>query len=257
MPTATPLDFASAGLSALSTGYKIYDSVRKNKQAKEIERNTKRSIYNRPEEIDNAYNFAASEVDNTGLQDYITTQANQGLSTSLDAILKSGGKADFATVNNSYGNTLRAAIGAISKDRAQKIATLNNTAYNLARAKDAEFQYNKDAPYKDKMQKAAMLRGQAAQSANEAFGVAAAGLSNYATATTRPGEYGVSDVEGAPSASMERLPYNPSTIPPPQRQNSMSIQPIQAPPYQSELLDTQPANWQISSFDEWGNPVYR
>ena len=183
----------SAGLGVAATAYNVVDSVNKNNAAKKIGESNARPIYNAPEEIDQVKQLAASEVNNTFLEDSVLRTLGQSQSQGIDAILKSGGKADFSTIHSSYGNNLTAALQMLYKDRDQKVATLNNAAYNSGQSKDAEFQYNQDAPFKDRKQQEAILRNQSAQAAAQAFNMAASTVSNYATANTKPGDYGDDD----------------------------------------------------------------
>ena len=253
----------SSGVSGLASAYKLFDSVRKNKQAKNIERNTKRPVYNRPGEIDDVYNIAASEVDNTAMKDFATDQANQTFTAGVDAILKSGGKADFATIYNTYGNTLKSLSYALSKERDAKIAAFNNAAYNKAKAKDTEFQYNKDAPYKDAMQKAAALRGQGEQSKNEAISLLGAGVSNYLIANARPGEYGVNDIPEATGANRVSM-ANPTIITPTPAPGNLSIPANSSLPYPASNQNSTSSDAGILTndgryiigYDEYNDPIY-
>lgn len=208
MPEIT--DIASPLISGLSTGYKIYDSIRKNAQANKIERNNVRPTYNRPREVDDVYSLASSELGNNDAENFAAQALSQNESNGIDAILKSGGKADFGVIHNTYGNQLSGLLSQISKNRDQKIATYNNAAYNLGQAKDAEFMYNKDAPYKDQKQREAQLRGGAENSLNEAFGLAAGGISNYGIAKDKPGQYGKTVSQDA--ADMTRQIADPYAI---------------------------------------------
>jgi len=177
--------------AAIGASYKIFDSIRKNKQAKDIAKNNVRPVYQRSGEIDDVYNLSASELGNNQQQDFAAQQLAQSQASGIDAILKSGGRADFGVINNSYGNQLQAALTNLSRQRDQKVANFNNAAYSLAKAKDAEFQYNKDAPYKDAKQAEALLRQQAEASKNEAISIAAGMEANSKTEDLAPGQYGV------------------------------------------------------------------
>ena len=192
MPAGTPnLDPVSLGLSAATAGYKIYDSIRKDREAKKLEANNKRPIYKADGSIQEVLDIATTELSDDYNKDFVAQQLQQNQSAGIDAILKSGGKADFETINSTFGKGLQHGLNQIMMERDRKIANYNNAAYNKAASKDAEFQYNQDAPYKDKQQRAAMLRGQSEQSLNEAFGLAAEGIANYGTANLTPGQYGV------------------------------------------------------------------
>ena len=183
----------SAGVGIAATAYNVVDSVNKNAAAKKLGESNNRAVYDAPEEIDQVKQLAASEVNNTFLEDSVYRQIEQSRSQGIDAILKSGGKADFTTINNTYGTQLTAALQMLYKDRDQKIATFNNSAYAAGRSKDAEFQYNEDAPFKDKKQQEALLRGQSAQAASAAFGTAASTVSNLGIAKEKQGKYGRTD----------------------------------------------------------------
>lgn len=216
--------WAAAAVGLATTGYKIYDSAHKASQAKKLAAANKRPVFKADGSIGEVYDLATSEVNNTGLQDYATRQLEQNQSSGIDAILKSGGKADFSTIHNQFGSQLQSAIAMIAKDRAQKIATFNNAAYNKAQSRDAEFSYNQDAPYKDIKQQEAQLRQQAEQSKADAFSAAASTVSNYLTATTKPGQDGDDDnppennlrsSDKKPLATLELLPLPvPAKTPP-------------------------------------------
>jgi len=208
---------------AMGTAYKIFDSIRKNRQAKELAKNNVRPVYQRGSEIDDVYNLSASELGNNQQQDFVAQQLAQSQSSGIDAILKSGGRADFGVINNAYGSQFQAALSNLSKVRDQKIANFNNAAYSLAKAKDAEFQYNKDAPYKDAKQAEALLRQQAEQSKNEAISMAIGMEANAKTQGLTPGQYGENEVTqgtGQVGASVggygntRRIQYDPTALDP-------------------------------------------
>ncbi len=183
----------SAGVGIAATAYNVVDSVNKNAAAKKLGESNTRPAYNAPPEIDEVKQLAASEVNNTYLEDSVMRNLAQSQSQGIDAILKSGGKADFSTIHNTYGTQLTAALQTLYKDRDQKIATYNSAAYASAQANDAEFQYNKDAPFKDKKQQEATLRQQSAQAASAAFSTAASTVSNLGIAKAKQGQYGTQD----------------------------------------------------------------
>jgi hypothetical protein len=204
-----------AGTSLLSGAYSIYNSVRKNAAAKKLEQQNLRPVFNRAGEIDQVYNVAASELGNTAAQDFASKQMDRSLSAGIDAILKSGGSADFETIQGTYGKQLDAALQQIMTQRDRQMAAYSNAAYNLATAKDTEFQYNKDAPYKDKMQQASQLRQEAAQSARDAQNAFIGGAANYGIATSTPGRMPRVSPEQAPlvtSADLAPQPAGPSVV---------------------------------------------
>lgn len=181
------MSYAALAVAAVGTGYKIYDSAQKKKQAKRIEKNTVRPVYNKPGEVNDVYDLAASEVNDTWMQDYVTQRTSQSEANGIDAILKSGGKADFATIHNTFGSQLGQMLQQLKVNRANNIAAFNNAAYAKGRASDTEFQYNQDAPYKDAMQLKALLLTQSEQSKADAVNMAATGVANYGVATLSPG----------------------------------------------------------------------
>lgn len=181
------MSYAALAVAAVGAGYKIYDSSQKKKQAKKIEKNTVRPVYNKPGEINDVYNLMASEVNDTGMQDYVSQRTSQSEANGIDAILKSGGKADFATIHNTFGSQLGQMLQQLKSNRANNIASFNNSAYAKGKASDTEFQYNQDAPYKDAMQLKALLLTQAEQSKADAVNMAATGVANYGTSMLSPG----------------------------------------------------------------------
>lgn len=181
------MSYAALAVAAVGAGYKIYDSSQKKKQAKKIEKNTVRPVYNKPGEINDVYNLMASEVNDTGQQDYVSQITGLSEANGIDAILKSGGKADFATIHNTFGSQLGQMLQQLKSNRANNIASFNNSAYAKGKASDTEFQYNQDAPYKDAMQLKALLLTQSEQSKADAVNLAASGVANYGTATLSPG----------------------------------------------------------------------
>lgn len=185
--------FAAAAASVVQVGkgvYDVFDSARKNNEAKKIYKDTKRPVYNRQKEIDEVANLTASEIQNTTLADSYERQAQQGLSQGIDAVLKSGGKADFSSIYGNYGTSMDRALQQLTRERAGKIAANNTAQYNLAKAKDTEWQYNVDAPYKDAMKRAAQLKEQAAKAKADAFTNIAGGISNFGISQLKPGEGG-------------------------------------------------------------------
>lgn len=189
------MSYAALVIGVVGTGYSVYkgahDSAQKKKAAKELTANTRRPYYNKPKEIDDVYNLNASEINDTGLQDYATQISGQSEANGIDAILKSGGKADFSTIHNAFGSQLGQALQAIKSQRANNIAKFNESAYAKGKASDTEFTYNQDEPYRNSRQLAALLQTEAAaEDANttqNAVNGAISLASNYATATTSPG----------------------------------------------------------------------
>lgn len=192
--------YTAAASAAIQFGKGIFDladSIRKKRAANRLERRTNRPVYNMPEEIRAAAELAESEVNNSSVADFYTQNASQGLSQGIDAILKSGGAADFSTINNSYGAQLRAALNTLNQDRAKKIAAVQEANYAVAKAKDTEFQYNKHAPYADAKQRIAELRKQAADAKAGFFTNTSGALANIATMGKKPDAFDKNGADGA------------------------------------------------------------
>ena len=245
----------AVGTSIAGAGYKIFDSVKKDKQADKIAAANQRPVYDHPEEIDQVYDVAASEVNNTLEEDLATQQLQLNASDSIDAILKSGGRADFGVINGTYGNQLRAMIASLAAKRDARIAAYNTAAYNKAKAKDAEFSYNEDAPFKDAKEQEALLRQQGEQSKmagiNGIIGVA----SDLATGNLKPGQYGTQ--APPPSVGPELRAPAPTIAAP------VTI-PTATPDANDHYYDESANGWRINGgnnviagFDEFGQPIYK
>lgn len=251
----------SAGVGVVSAGYSVYNSAHKASQAKKLAASNLRPIYKPDGSIQDVYNLNAQNIDDTRLLDYGTNEAQQGLSSGIDAILKSGGRADFQTINNNYGSELKSIIAQTDARRDARIATFNNAAYNKAQSSDAAFEYNQDAPFKDKKQQEAELRKESAQATADAITTAAGTVANYGTATNAPGQYGTSPnvargnanvnsqldnrllIDAAnpvPNANPDLIPNNP------QRATGAGIPAGSSGTAGSKIID----------FDEFGNPIY-
>lgn len=184
------MSYAALIVGGATLTYSIINSASKNKKAKKLAKQNKRPVFTADGRIEDVYNLTQSEMSNPQLQDYATQQTGQTASNAIDAILKSGGKADFATIQGQYGAQLSPLLQSMAADRANKIASYGNAAYSAARSKDTEFQYNKDAPFKDTQQQIAALRAEAAQAQRDAVNTAASTASNYGIMTSKAGQYG-------------------------------------------------------------------
>lgn len=257
------MSWVAVGVGVVTTGYKVYDSARKNSAAKKLAANNVRPDYTPSPEIGDVYNLALSEVNNTQQQDYATRQLDNSFSNGIDAVLKSGGKADFGTVYNTYGNQMNAILSTLSKSRDAKIAAANNAAYNVAASKDASFQYNQDAPFKDAKQREAILRQQAEQSKMDAIDTAASTVANYGTATTNPGQYGTTgSIDNTGVNTAPRMANaNPEKIGTYNQTHGFDINSTQLPgsvnaPASNDLsvenINTKP----IVGYNVFGDPIY-
>jgi hypothetical protein len=185
------MSYAAIVVGVVGTGYSIYNSEKqrseKKKAAEKLNAENVRPIYNKPKEIDDVYQLAASEVNDTGLQDYVSGNAAMSEANGIDAILKSGGKADFATIHSTFGKQLAPMLQSIKNNRATNIANFNNAAYLKGKSSDTEFQYNRDQPFKDNKQLAALLKTQEAEARANTINSAISGTSSIMTALTKPG----------------------------------------------------------------------
>lgn len=222
LPLAVPLVLGGASAATrLAKGFfGLFSSIKKDRAANEILKNTKRPIYNRPEEINDVANLAASELSSNDTVDFVKTNAESGLSQGIDAILKSGGTADFSTIMNKYGQDLNQAAATVLLDRSRRVANYNNAVYNVAKAKDAEFMYNKDAPFKDNMQRVGQLKAESAKEKASFFTETSGALADMATAFSKPGKYGgkgggAAAVESAAQTNVPQFFTPPTSVDPP------------------------------------------
>lgn len=133
-------------------------------KAKKIARKNIRPVYDIQQPIlDNqalAESRASEGLSDSAKQAY-TTNADRGISASIDAILKGGG-----TVNNiaDIYDTYQSGIGKMAlvdeEMRAKNIKELITQNNTLAAEKDKQWQVNTFAPYADKAQAAAVLSKQ-------------------------------------------------------------------------------------------------
>lgn len=255
------MTYVALAVGVVGTGYKIYDSAHKSSQAKKLAAANKRPIYKPDGTIDDTYNLALSEANDGTLQDYATRQLEQSQSGAIDAVLKSGGKLDFNTVHNQFGTQLQGALAMLARDRAQRIANVNATGYNKAKAADAAFSYNQDGPYKDTKQAEEVLHEQSAQSAADAVSAAASTAGNYGVATTRAGEYGRTTLTPPPTRVTNAGNNVISSVD--TRRQGTTVDPA-AGNYSNNAPGAVNPNitpgivapGTITGFDEWGNPIY-
>lgn len=184
------LALIGAGVGILATGYSVYNSARKDSKADAMAKGNVRPVFNPDGSIRELKDLAISNLSDTDLQDFGARQIEQRQAAGIDAVLKSGGKLDFGTVNGVFGNDLQALLAQLKIQKDKNLALVNDATYNAQQQQDAIFQYNYDAPFKDKEQAEAALRQQAEQSRADAFNNLSSTVANYGTATNRPGQYG-------------------------------------------------------------------
>lgn len=183
------LAIVGAGVGIAGTAYSVYNSAHKASQANKLAKENIRPVFNPDGSIKELKDLAIANYNDTDLQDFGAEQIQKRQSQAIDAVLKSGGKVDFGTVNGVFGNDLQALMAQLKMKKDSNLALVNNATYNEQQQQDAIFQYNRDAPYKDKALQEAALRQQSEQSKADAFNTAASTVSNYGVATNRPGAY--------------------------------------------------------------------
>lgn len=245
-----------------SVAYKAIDGAKKKSAANKLASQNVRPTYEIPQEVRDNYNLNLSELGDTSLQDFAARQLQQSQSSGIDAILRSGGKADFGTISVNYGNQLNGLLSTLAKNRDSRIAAVNNAAYALGKSKDAAFEYNQDAPFKDGKQQENALRQQAAQDNSEAISLAAEGVSNYGTQTLKQGQYGSTDLGtdtgglqgGKISGSVD--PITSQNLAAPSSNNIAPINTYSSTPDYSTNSNGDVSGLQIVSYDNFGNPIY-
>lgn len=197
---------------ALAVGaYKIYDSIRKNSKANRLAKENKRPVFNADGSIRQVYDTSLSELNSNYEKDFINQELQQNQAAGIEAILQSGGKADFETIKGQFGRGLTNGLSQIQMARDRKIANYNNAAYNLANSANSEFQYNRDAPYKDNKQLEAQFRQGSANSLNEGISDVVAGIADYGIANSKAGQYGKVGGDINTVGSSDTFRANPTT----------------------------------------------
>lgn len=171
--------------AAIAASVGLYNTISggiKSAKANKMAANTKRPPYNIPQ----------GDYDNVALQQSLASQgladsskqillknADRGLSSSINAVLAGGG--DVNTLGTLYDSYLNGINNVTLANDAQKIKNVNNfvnSRYRLGDQQDKAWQLNEFAPYNDKMQQIAQLKGQGAQQTNAGIaGIATAGMS--------------------------------------------------------------------------------
>lgn len=174
--------------AVIAAGYGIYQVAEADKKANEAKRAAalnKRPAYKiNPEEYANlglAESQAQQGLGAASLQAY-KDNANRGLSTSIEGILKGGG--DVGSINQSY----EAYLGNMSKlailDDQTKLANINNLVLERRRfsdERDKSFQYNQYAPYADKAASIYQMQNTAVNERNAGMAGVVQGVGGLAT----------------------------------------------------------------------------
>lgn len=177
----------------VAAGSITYGAVKQG-QANKAMRNAKRPTYKTPD----------TENENTALLEYLagqglgdntkslyTTNADRGMTASLDAILKGGGDVNQVDkVYDKYLGSISALSAADDQARLNNIYALVQQRQRLSDFSDKEFLYNEDGPYKDKMQAAAQQKAYGQQLIQQGIGIAGSAAAGYAGAKNAGSGYG-------------------------------------------------------------------
>ena len=179
---------AIAALAA--AGYQIYQGEKAKKEAKNLAK-TPRPEFNPevPKGEYDALNLLQSRA-GQGMSDasknLYKQNADRGLSSTIDAIIKGGGDI------NSIGKAQQGYLDGLSRlslaDDAMRLQNINNFLTQQRRISDmqrqdftSQFQVNEYAPFADKMAAAAQLRTQGQQMTNAGINTAGSAIGNYAS----------------------------------------------------------------------------
>lgn len=180
---------AIVGLAA--TGYQIYQGEQNKKKAREAEKNNVRPTYN-PVIPQSEYDASrllqsrASQGMSDSARNAFQQQADRGLSSSLDAIIKSGGTVnDASRAYQGYADSISRM--ALAEDKL-KLDNLNAFLGQQRRISDMQtnnadknFQINQYAPFLDEQARIAQMRTLGQQQTNAGINTAASTVANYAT----------------------------------------------------------------------------
>lgn len=250
----------AAGVGVASAGYSLYKGVKKSAQAKKLAATNVRPVFNADGSIKEVRNLALNEYNSNYERDFTSQELHQNQMEGIDAILKSGGKADFDTIQGTFGKGLQQGLNQIMMGRDRKIANLNNAQYAFAQSKDTEFQYNQDAPFKDTKQQEAALRQESQQEIADGISGIASSVSNYGVSTTKPGNYGKTgkvSPEQAPKATAAawRTPASNTMTGPPAWVLNAAKPPVPPPHTENYNMHTPPEGY-VTGYDPYGDPIY-
>lgn len=170
-------------------GYQAYQGYQSKKEAEEAAKKNVRPTYTpvTPKRDYDMLNLLESRA-GQGLSDssrmYLQTGADRGLSSTLDAIIKSGGSVnDASRAQQTYSDSLSRM--ALLDDQA-KLRNLQNLIAQQRQVGnrendvyDAMFQVNEYAPFMDEQQRIAQLRTLGQQQTNQAISTAGSAVANY------------------------------------------------------------------------------
>ncbi len=179
-----------AAIGAVYSGYKIAHGIHQQNLANKAAAANQRPTYNIPQgEYDNLYmaeNNASQGLDQ-GSKQIMTNNADRGLATSLNSVLRGGGDANAA--GNIYDNYLNGISNITLMDNAQKIQNVNKLVASRNRMSDEQdkaWQINQYAPWADKAQQIAQQKSYGQQQIDSGIGsLASSGMAAAAGAINK------------------------------------------------------------------------
>lgn len=234
-----PLAIAAIGAGAQSAiGLaQLGQSIAQNAQAKKLSRKLIRPDYEIPQEYrDNlslAESFAGQGMSDAAMEVY-KTNANNTLTSSIDAILRGGGSVNNVADLYDTSEDNFASLAAIEDElRLKRQQIYMDANENVGNQEVTRFQVNEYAPYQDQKQLIAQLRGQANDNKWKGLNTVGQAVGNFAMSSAMPGGgtstpgMGVSN----PMGYVSTAGIAPSAGP-----NAASIIP-QASPYAQNIQD--------------------
>lgn len=157
-----PLLLIGAGIMAAAGAAKAYSGARQARNGRLLAANNVRPDYNiQKEYYDNqslAANMAQSGLSEDALN-YYTTNAERGLSASLDGVLQAGGNVNsISSAVDNYNRSLAQVAATDSEMKNNNIRYLIDRNKELAGQKTMQWSLNKYEPYKDTAATAAALQ---------------------------------------------------------------------------------------------------
>lgn len=164
-----------AGVVGIGTSlYSQHQANQKQKAAQALAAANPRPVYNIPEtEFQNQSlleNRASQGLSDESLG-FLKQNADRGLSSSINAILRSGGTANqIGGLDNNYNNAITQSALLDDQAKSQNLAALVAHTSRMSDNYDKAFQVNQYGPYADKAQAAKLLQGQGALQQSQAVG---------------------------------------------------------------------------------------
>lgn len=213
---AIPL-VAGLGISLLSNAIKGVSSWGQLQDARELAANTTRPQYDIEDEyydnVDIAGNLAQSGLTQEA-KDFYGGQADRGLSSSLDALMATGG--GINSISKAYDTYLQGNNRIAVEDSERRIANIRSLMDQnsvLAGQKTQQWAINEYEPYKDTMRAAAQSAEAGRQGLFSAASGVASGLANYAIASSQENPDGYSAVNPTNVPQLAEGFFSPSVNP--------------------------------------------